>query len=255
MLLTDGNPNDTIALVRYEMEILNLAATEGIDLDQKLGLATEEISQDVLEFLLDHTRMVDPLPNVRRTTGVTDVVVSPQMTRWHALHTLAIVYRDAFNNQLNDRYQPKWREYELLAKDGATRTFSYGIGLVSNPIPEAETPSLGTASGAGLGGTFYVQVTWVGADGAEGAPSVATALTVEVLNDLVVQGVNPPAVATGFNVYAGTSANATTLQNSATISIGETYTVPDGGLIVGKPVGIGQAADTYITGGPMLRRG
>ncbi len=255
MLLTDGNPNDTIALTVCETEILNLAATEGIDLDQKLALATEEISQDVLEFLRDPTRMVDPLPNVRRTIGVSDVVVSSQMTRWHALHTLAIVYRDAFNNQLNDRYQAKWREYELLAKDGATRTFSYGIGLVSNPVPEAETPSLGTASGAGQGGTFYVQVTWVGSTGAEGAPSLATALTVAALNDLVVQGVNPPAVATGFNVYAGTSANATTLQNSAPIPVGETYTVPDGGLIVGTPVGTGQAADTYITGGPMLRRG
>ncbi len=255
MLLSDGNPNDTIALTVYETEIFGLAATEGINLDQKLSLATQEISQDVLEFLLDHTRMLDWLPSVRRTMGVSDVVVSAQMTRWHALHTLAIVYRDAFNNQLNDRYQAKWREYQLLAKDRATRTFSFGIGLVSNPVPEAAAPSLGTATGAGQGGTFYVQVTWVGSNGAEGAPSPDTALTVEALNDLVVQGVNPPAVATGFNVYIGTSANVTTLQNPVPISIGETYTVPNAGLIVGAPVGTGQAADTYITGGPMLRRG
>jgi len=255
MLLTDGNPNDSIALTVYETEILNLAATEGINLDQKLGLATEEISQGVLEFLLDHTRMVDPLPNVRRTIGVGDVVVSAQMTRWHALHTLAIVYRDAFNNQLNDRYLAKWREYQVLAKDGATRTFSYGIGLASNPVPEAQAPALGTANGAGQGGTFYVQVTWVGLNGVEGAPSEATALTVAASNDLVVQGVNPPAVATGFNVYVGTSANATTLQNLSPLAVGETYTMPDSGLTAGVPVGTGQAASFYITGGPMLRRG
>src|SRR5580693_2297422 len=108
MLLTDGNPNNTIALTVYETAILGLTATEGINLDQKLGLATEEISQAVLEFLLDHTRMVDPLLNLRRTIGVSDVAVSAQMTRWHALHTLSIVYRDAFNNQLNDRYLAKW---------------------------------------------------------------------------------------------------------------------------------------------------
>jgi hypothetical protein len=255
MLLTDGNPNNTIALTVYETQILGLAATEGINLDQKLGLATEEISEAVLEFLLDHTRMVDPLLNLRRTIGVSDVVVSTQMTRWHALHSLAIVYRDAFNNQLNDRYLAKWREYQQLAKDAATRTFTYGIGLVSNPVPEAQAPSLGTANGAGQGGTFYVQVTWVGLNGAEGAPSLATALTVAALNDLVVQGVNPPAVATGFNVYVGTCANGTTLQNSSPLAVGETYTMPDSGLIVGLPVGTGQAADIYITGGPMLRRG
>lgn len=255
MLLTDGNPNNTIALTVYETEILGLAATEAINLDQKLGLATEEISEAVLEFLLDHTRMVDPLLNLRRTIGVSDVVVSAQMTRWHALHTLSIVYRDAFNNQLNDRYLAKWREYQQLAKDGATRTFSYGIGLVSNPVPEAQAPSLGTANGAGQGGTFYVQVTWVGLNGAEGAPSLATALTVAALNDLVVQGVNPPAVATGFNVYVGTCANGTTLQNASPVAVGETYTMLDSGLIVGAPVGTGQTADIYITGGPMLRRG
>jgi hypothetical protein len=255
MLLTDGNPNDDVALMVYETEIVNLAAIEGINLGQKLSLGTDEISEDVLQFLLDHTRMVDPLPNRRRTIGVSDVVVSSQMTRWHALHTLAIVYRDAFNNQLNDRYLAKWREYQALAKDGAVKTFAYGIGVVSNPIPEADAPSLGTATGFGQGGTFYAQVTWVGSTGAEGAPSVATALTVPALNDLVVQAVNPPAVATGFNVYVGTSAGCTTLQNSSPLGVGETFTMADSGLMVGVPVGTGQTADFYVTGGPMLRRG
>ena len=34
MLLTDGNPNDTVELTVYETEILSVAATEGINLDQ-----------------------------------------------------------------------------------------------------------------------------------------------------------------------------------------------------------------------------
>ena len=94
-LLTDGDPNDTVALQVYETSILSVAATEAIDLGAKLGLATEEISESVLDILLDHTRSVDPQSNLRRMIGVSDVVVSPQMKRWHALHTLAIVYRDA----------------------------------------------------------------------------------------------------------------------------------------------------------------
>jgi hypothetical protein len=45
------------------------------------------------------------------------------------------------------------------------------------------------------------------------------------------------------------------LQNASPLAVGETYTMPDSGLIVGAPVGTGQAANIYITGGPMLRRG
>ncbi len=134
-LLTDGNPNDTVALQVYETQILSVAVVETIDLVVKLGLATEEISEDVLDILLDHTRSVDPESTMRRMIGVADVVVSPQMKRWHALHTLEIVYRDAFNNQLNDRYQEKWTEYQMLVKNARQHTMSIGIGLVLNPIP------------------------------------------------------------------------------------------------------------------------
>ena len=97
-LLTDGSPNDTEALRVFETAILNVAHVETIDLDAKLGLATEEISQDVLDVLLDHTRAHDPRGKERRRIGVADVVVTPQMKRWQALHTLAVVYRDAYNN-------------------------------------------------------------------------------------------------------------------------------------------------------------
>ncbi len=47
--------------------ILDVAHTERIDLDVKLTLATEEISEDVLDVLLDHTRADDPAD--RRSGG------------------------------------------------------------------------------------------------------------------------------------------------------------------------------------------
>src|SRR5579864_4819882 len=122
MLLTDGSPNDNEALRVYESAILDMANTERIDLGAKLGLALEEISEDVLDVLLDHTRASDPQSTIRRTMGVSDVVVSAQLKRWHALHTLEIVYRDAFNNQLNDRYKPKWDEYGELAREAEQQT-------------------------------------------------------------------------------------------------------------------------------------
>src|SRR5579863_3766419 len=147
-LLTDGNPNETEALRVYEAAILDVAKVESIDLDAKLCLATVEISQDVLDVLLGHTRAQYsitqfPLGGDRRRIGVSDVVVSAQMKRWHALHTLAVLYRDAYNNQLNDRYWNKWEEYRELARGAKERTLEFGIGLVATPVPRSGTPVLG----------------------------------------------------------------------------------------------------------------
>ncbi len=124
-LLTDGNPNDTIALKVYESAILDVANIERIDLDVKLTLATEEVSEDVIDILLDHTQTQDPQSIVRRMIGVSDVVVTTQLKRWHALHTLEIVYRDAFNNQLNDRYEAKFLEYQDLAINAREHTVRF----------------------------------------------------------------------------------------------------------------------------------
>src|SRR5579872_1644439 len=190
-LLTDGNPNDTLALESFESGILGMAAVEKIDLDAKLGLATEEISEDVLNILLDHTRTVDPQSNIRRNVGVSDVVVTPQMKRWHALHTLEIAYRDAFGNQLNDRYQAKLSEYRELARQARDVTIKFGIGLVLAPMTRAQTPALSTTAGSGAAGTYYVALSWVSGLGQEGSPSGVTAVTTAVGTELVVQPVNP----------------------------------------------------------------
>ena len=49
--------------------------------------------------------------------------------------------------------------------------------MALNPIPEAPAPSLGTATASGtIRRRYYVQVRWLSATGAEGAPSWLTAL-------------------------------------------------------------------------------
>jgi hypothetical protein len=254
-LLTDGNPNDPEALRVYETSILDVANVEMIDLDAKLGLATEEVSEDVIDILLDHTRSSDPQSSIRRTVGVSDVVASPQLKRWHALHTLETVYRDAFNNQLNDRYRAKWNEYHELARNARLHTIRFGIGLALNPIPKAKAPTFATVPGTGLATTYYVQVSWVSAAGQEGSPNDLTTFMTAAGSFPVVQAVSPPATGTGWNVYIGTSLTTATLQNSAPIPIGLPFTLPGTGIVTGRPPGNGQAADIYVIGGPSLRRG
>jgi hypothetical protein len=135
MLLTDGCPNTTEDLRVYESAVLDVSSEEEINLDTKLRLATEEISEIVLNILLDHTSIATGGDMLRRSLAVSDVVVTRQLKRWHALYTLAIFYRDAYNNQLNDRYLAKWNEYLLLVRSARETTLQYGIGLVTIPIP------------------------------------------------------------------------------------------------------------------------
>lgn len=255
MLLTDGAPNGTVDLQTYESAILNVASTEGINVAVKLGLATEEISETVLNILLDHGRSTDPLSNARRILGVSDVVVTPQMKRWHAMHSLEVIYRDAFNNQLNDRYAAKLGEYQALSRNAKENTLRFGIGLVSNPIPQAQAPALGSAAGTNPATLYYAQVSWVSAAGQEGAPSELTAFETQGASALTVTPVNPPGVATGFNVYIGLTSDSAALQTSTPVGIGQSFTLPGTSLAAGRAPGMGQAPDIYVTGGQMLRRG
>lgn len=253
-LLTDGNPNDTLALQVYESSILDLASAEAIDLGAKLGLATEEISEDVIDVLLDHAWTPDPQSYIRRRIGVSDVVVTAQMKRWHALHTLEIVYRDAFNNQLNDRYRVKWAEYQNLAKNAREDTMRFGIGLALNPVPQAQQPVFSVVPGTNPAAIYYVQASWLSVTGQEGAPSEMTTYETPAGSVLMVGMTSSPSVATGFNVYIGLSSATVTLQNAAVIPPSENFRLA-GALATGTPVGSGQAADIYIIGGRTLRRG
>ena len=267
MLLTDGSPNNTEDLRVYESAILAVANLETIDLGVKLDLATEEVSEEVLDFLLDHAgtnlQVFSPFqigtPAARRRMiGVSDVVVSRQLKRWHALHALEIVYRDTFNNQLNDRYQAKFLEYQTLSRDARERYFRFGVGLALVPIPQARTPVLSAVAGLIPETTYYAQASWVGASGQEGEPSLMTAYDSPAGSLPVVQMTSTPvvaAVATGFNVYLGLTPDGLTLQNSTPVPIGQSFTLPGTGLAAGAAPGDGQTADTYISGGWMLRRG
>jgi hypothetical protein len=256
MLLTDGNPNTSEDLRVYESAILDVSSTETINLETKLTLATEEISEILLNILLDNTRIVSGGDILRRSLGVSDVVVTGQLKRWHALYTLAIFYRDAYNNQLNDRYLAKWNEYLLLARGARDITTQYGIGRVLTPIPQAGAPAMNVVPGLLPATVYYVQISWISATGAEGTPGTAIAYEAPVASLVTVTNcTNVPAVATAFNVYMGLTDCTATLQNSVPIAIGQTFVEATSGLVTGLPAGTGQSPDLYVTGGSILRRG
>ncbi|MGH9664596.1 MAG: hypothetical protein ACRD9L_09260 [Bryobacteraceae bacterium] len=265
-LFTDGNPNSIDDLRAYETSIVSVAGVEGIGLDSKLTLAADDIGAQILAFLLREWPR-DPQATVgyfgytfatsggRRKLGLSTVAVTPPLKRWHALETLALVYRDAYNNQLNDRYRGKWQEYAKLAHAASVRYFQDGTGLVLKAIPKAAAPSLSSLAGDVPGATYFVSAAWVGATGAEGSPSDPSTLDTGSGGLLVATPPAAPAAATGWNVYAGTAVNAMTKQNSAPLGLGTPWTMTTSGLTTGAPLGSGQSPDVYLQDWHEIPRG
>ena len=164
-LFTDGSIATIIDLRGYESSILDVAHSEDIDLTIKLRLAQEEVG---VELETDLRRM-------RRSGGARvelgNVVVTAPLRQWHIFRTLALVYRDAYNRQLNDRYQGKWQEYERLTQWALQMLRSTGIGWVQKPIGKAAVPEMDIAPSTAPAARYNVQVAWCDEDGQEGAPS------------------------------------------------------------------------------------
>lgn len=252
-LFHDGPISDTSDLQKYENDILNVASAEGVDLGAKMALAQRELANELLLFLLRRPYVREAWLGDRREREVQDVVVTGPLRQWHVHKSLAFVYRDAYNNQLNDRYQGKWLEYEELAKASERTYFQIGVGLVPDPVPKATVPMLSTATGAGAGATYYVAVTWVNAAGHEGAPSDLVELTTTDGQQMVVSVGAPPENVTGWNVYVGTSPDSVTLQNPASLPTGGSWTM--NGLSSGAPPGDGQRPSWFVVDHRVIERG
>src|SRR5262249_44592036 len=153
-----------------------------------------------------------------------------------------------------DRYKAKVAEYHDLSRQARDNTLKFGIGLVLVPIPKADIPTLSITPGSGDAARYYIAVTWISVSGQEGAPSDMTAISTMCGSTVAVQAMNPAAEAAGFNVYIGTTADTLALQTPTPIPVGQTFTLT-GPRVPGRMPGNGQPPDTYVVGGPTLRRG
>jgi len=254
-LFTDGPISSAKDLQEYEASVLTDANAEGIDVVAKVALAQQDLANELILFLLRRASFRDYQSDVRRSRGLGDVVVTDALRQWHIHKTLAMVYRDAYNNQLNDRYQGKWNEYEELAKGSSRTYFQLGVGVVADPIPKATTPELSSVPGTAAGATFYVVATWVNSTGQEGAPSAYAQLSTSAGEVLAVglTGI-PPQNAVGWNAYVGASPSAVTRQNNNPLGIGVTW-IMNGGLIPGAPFTMGQKPAWFIVDHRVIERG
>jgi hypothetical protein len=149
-----------------------------------------------------------------------------------------MVYADAYNSQLNDRYSGRRDEYHEMATWAYNHVIQSGLGIVANPVARAATVAPLPSAGNLAAGTYYVAIAWTNAAGDEGASSIPATIAVGA-GSFSVQTATPANVK-GWNVYCGTGPTTMTRQNVAMLGPGQTWVQPDTLSTAGRPAGNGQ---------------
>ncbi len=238
-LFIDGRTSTIEDLVAQDSQLLDVASIEGIDVTQKLALATTEIGLD-LEMLIARVSGPNDRPWVTTALTLENVVCTAALKLWHTHTTLALVYADAYFSQLNDRYKAKRDQFREKAKWAREKLMQLGLGIATNPVPQANTPQLETASGGSLpSGTYYVTMAWTNALGEEGQTAIPAAVTT-TLNSLVARPGTPPAAAAAWNVYVGSAPESMARQNAIPIPPDQAWQQTTTPRTDGPAPGVGQ---------------
>jgi hypothetical protein len=262
-LFTDAKISTLDQLAAQDTAVLDVASTEGIDAAAKIALAQEELGVELQSALArSASSLATPAgwwPGsaavFQGTVHLNNVVVTPPLRLWHTFHTLALIYRDAYGNQLNDRYLGKWNAYNDLAKWASGMLLQSGVGVVRDPVLIADSPAVDILTGTLAAATYFVQAAWLNARGEEGVASSITSANVPDQSSVRVRTNNAPGNGVAWNVYAGTSINSIMLQNVIPLDPGQAWLMPDSGVVSGRNPGGGQEPNYFRQLPRYLQRG
>ena len=120
-LFTDADFVGLNDLLQYEKSLVQIASSHGINVDTKISLASSVISDKLMLWLLG-VGASDPQWLNRRVLGLSTVVVTPPLRRWLCFESLSRFFAEAYNVQLNTRFQGKWTEYQQEARNASDLT-------------------------------------------------------------------------------------------------------------------------------------
>ncbi len=250
-LFPDGPLSSIEDLQNYESSLPEIAQTEKIDLDVKLQVSKVETGHRILQFLIHQSAN----GHLQFSRDLAHVVISDPLREWYTLHTLQLILRDCYHNQLNDRYRAKWIEYQKESAQAEIRYFDHGAGLVLHPIKKAAEPSLERSDGELEAGVYELAITWSADGRVEGAPS--DPLIFET-GDGSIPLLHPQSVQTPvhfWNVYLGLSGTPLMKQNVEPIGIHESWSPTSNTVLSGAVMGEGQSPDLLIRPVNRIRRG
>lgn len=257
-LFTDPEIVSLDDLLQYESSLLQVSTTHAIDVDTKITLAVNGIGDKLMLWLLN-SGASDPQFLQRKKLGLSTVVVTPTLYRWICFDSLSRFFAEAYNVQLNTRFQGKWKEYQHEAQEAADMVFMSGLGIVYNPLPKPAMPEFLIGPGSTLSQSAFVQTTWVDANGNEGAPGPVNGQLLPQFSTLCVnpapQGGQVPGAAAGWNIYASDTNANLQRQNSAPVQLGTSWQMPSQGPVPGLPPPCGQTPNFYIALTKRIQRG
>jgi hypothetical protein len=253
-LFTDSYISSIAALQAYDTAILEVARIEGVDLSSKLTIAEQELGLELQAFLLRHAQSGSG-DRDGGGYGLRHVVVTGGLEQWHTLRTLALVYGDVYNTQLNDRYLGKWNQFARIAKQSSELLFQTGLGVVDNPLPRATQPQLSVGPNGPPAATHIVTVAWRNYAGESGAPSLPTVYTTRDSESLIVTAIDPPPGASAFDVFVGASEPELSRHNPLPVASGDSWTLQAQPLTGFDPPSAGQKPSRYLRLTRTLQRG
>ncbi|MDZ4798331.1 MAG: hypothetical protein SGI92_09225 [Bryobacteraceae bacterium] len=249
-LFTDGNIANLNDLRAYESSILDLAGTEGIDLGAKLSLAHRELEFEIVSFLLRRGQ----LSGAHRELD--HVVVTDPMLHAHTMLALALIYRDAYNSQLNDRYEGKWKQYSELSRNAVRQLFEIGVGITYTPLPRPQPPVPELLLGGFRQATTYaVRVALTGTAGYMGALSDASIIPATPGVTLQITLGDASAGTTGWVLFVSDGDGPLQRQNEQPLAPGTVWTCPSDGIRMDLADLVGQGPDYYVVNRKELLRG
>jgi len=253
-LFTDSTISEAKDLKNYESDILELAGTEGIELSNKLKLASDEIGLELEEFLRQRAGGGETYSS-NSGLRLEQVVVTPALKQWHILRALELIYHDVQDSQIASRFEGKSKDYQRRARWAADTLFRIGVGIVDLPIPRAAIPDVRSLQGSTGGATYQVSVAWRNDRGESGAASPAAIVTVVSSGVIGVRAKAAPEGVSGFDIYAGRDASSMAKQTSTPLAPGDEWVMPDAPLVEGAPPPAGQEPDWWLRNDRVLLRG
>ena len=251
MLFTDGTPADSEALRRYESTVLDVAASQCIDLDAKLEIAAEQVGDELEAWLAQRGHRSTLIGG----SVLERVVLSRAIERWHVMQTLEMVFRDAYFQDLNDRYKGKWQMYRQLKAESREDCLALGVGMVSEPMPSGAQPALGFANGRFGASQVFARTTWVSAQGNEGAPGEVRDLSLPDSSCLTAATTSAAPTGARWNLYAGTSPDQLHLQNDSPLDLNDVWIQRVAFRTDTRAAGNGQKPDYVVEHVHQIRRG
>jgi hypothetical protein len=257
-LFTDTAVITMTDLLSFEGSLSQVVSSHDINVDTKIGLAMSSISDKLMLWLLNAGGL-DPQWSNRRRLGLSTVIVTPALQRWICLESLSRIFAEAYNSQLNTRYEEKWKDYQQEAAKAANLVSVGGVGIVFNPLPRPAMPLISVQNGNLPAQGIFVRTCWVDTYGNESAPSLENATVLPAESGIAVAmaegALGAPVSAVGWNVYGGGQSNAVTKQNLQALAIGSTWQLPPSGLQIGSTSTGGQNVALYVSFANRISRG